>query len=141
MVCFIACFRSILTCSVFRHQFAKIIILFLNSKLWAFLLTEALEICTDYSANVMYISRELKYYTITLNQRDYKRLVNEDEIMLKVLAFYSELKCIRKYVLRIGHRECKCKVEEKKMKKLHWAGEGEMERARRRPYLARVCII
>lgn len=50
--------------------------------------------------------------------------------MLKVPAFYSELKkCIRKYVLRIGHREHKCKVEEKKgEKKLYWARGGEMER-------------
>lgn len=33
-------------------------------------MTEALEMCTDYRANAMYISRELKYYTITLNQRE-----------------------------------------------------------------------
>lgn len=51
--------------------------------------------------------------------------------MLKVLAFYSELKkCIRKYVLRIGHRECKCKVEERKEEKpLGWGRKnGESER-------------
>lgn len=51
--------------------------------------------------------------------------------MLKVLAFYSELKKhIRKYVLRVGHREYKCKVEERKVKKLYWTGEGEVEKGR-----------
>lgn len=47
--------------------------------------------------------------------------------MLKVLAFYSELKkCIWKYILRIGHRGCKCKVEEKGGE-LQQAGGGESE--------------
>lgn len=51
--------------------------------------------------------------------------------MLKVPAFYSELKkCIRKYVLRVGHRECKYKVEERG--KNYWAREGEMGRVRGR---------
>ena len=89
------------------------------------MLTEALEMCADCSANVMHISRELKYYTIPLNQRELQEANNEDEVMLRVLAFYSELKkCIRKYVLRIGHREHKWKVEERKGEK-HSTGLGK----------------
>lgn len=65
--------------------------------------------------------------------------------MLKVLAFYSELKkCIRKYALRIGPRERKCKVEEREEEKnLCCAGEREMERegGRARLYLKRIRII
>lgn len=59
------------------------------------MLTEALEMLTDYRANALYISGELGYYTITLNQRELREANNEDEVMLKVPAFYSELKkCI-----------------------------------------------
>lgn len=51
--------------------------------------------------------------------------------MLKVLVFYFEFKkYIRKYVLRVGYREYKCKVEERKVKKLYWIGEGEVEKGR-----------
>lgn len=53
--------------------------------------------------------------------------------MLKVLAFYSELKkCIIKYILRTGHRECKYRVGESKGEKLlgreRRNGESEGER-------------
>lgn len=69
----------------------------MNSKLWVLLLTEALEMHADCSANIMYISRESKYYTIPLNQSELQEANNEDEVMLQVLALYSELKkCIRK---------------------------------------------
>lgn len=61
------------------------------------MLTEALEMRADCSANIMYISAESKYYTIPLNQRELQEANNEDEVMLRALAFYSELKkCIRK---------------------------------------------
>lgn len=102
----------------------------MNSKLWVLLLTEALEMRADRSANVMHICRELKYYTIPLNQRELQEANNEDEVMLRVLAFYSELKkCITKYILRIGHRKHKRKVEERG-KALYWTGKGELERRR-----------
>lgn len=49
--------------------------------------------------------------------------------MLKVAAFFSELKkCIRNYVLRIGYRGYKCKVEEKKG--AEEAGEAYLKRVR-----------
>lgn len=51
--------------------------------------------------------------------------------MLKVLAFYSELKkYIRKYALRIGPRERKCKVEERKEEKISVALGKEKWRER-----------
>lgn len=66
--------------------------------------------------------------------------------MLKVLAFYSEFKkCIRKYVLRMGHRERKCNVEERKEEKISVGLEKEKWREREggrvRLYLKRICVI
>lgn len=56
--------------------------------------------------------------------------------MLKVLAFYSELKkCIRKYVLRIGQGEHKCKVEERK------EGKSRLGWGRRNAEGGRSCVL